>query len=599
MKRYLCLFLSFAVFLSLLAGCSAAPKPYVPSGNGLANDDGTTKPPPTDPDAPEQELTLAYYAEKPLNPLKSADFTNTVLFSLMFQGLFAVDENCETYPVLCKNYSVSKDMKTWIFYPEQATFSDGSILTQEDVYASLKCAIESDLYKGRFAHVVNINRSTDGGVVIKLDISCESLPMLLTIPILKKDEIYSNNPVGTGPYYMETITSGPRLRRRIDWWCDAEMVLSASSIPLVRATTPSQIRDNFEFYDVGLVCADPCSDTYADYMCDYELWDCDNGAYLYIGCNMESRVFSNLSVRSALTFAIDRDYLVEKYYRGFAKAATLPCSPDAPWYSRSLAKRYAYEPQKFSEALSAAGMLGSEIRILVNKDDSMRLTSARAIRDMLQACGLIVTMKELNGQDYMDCLIYRTYDLYVGQTRLSPNMDMSAFFRRGGALRYGELPDAALYNYCLEAMANEGNYYNLHKAVADDGRVTSVLFHSYAIYATRGLLTDLTPARDNVFFYKLDKTMRQVQVDFAEPEYMKPDNDLSVYMVTASSGLNIRTNPSTNSDVVVRIPYGTEVIPEKWSGNWAYVEYRGQYGWCSANYLRLIREGETAPDING
>lgn len=590
MKRILCLFLSLVLALSLFAGCSAVPEEYVPNGKGLTNDDGTTKPPETTPDTPEQELTLAYYPDKPMNPLKTADYTNTVLFSLMYQGLFAVDGNFQAYPVLCKEYSVSNDMKTWIFYPEQATFSDGSVLTQDDVFASLKCAIESDLYKGRFAHVVNINRSTDGGIVIKLDVSCESLPMLLTIPILKKDEIYADNPVGTGPYYLETVNSGLRLRRRAGWWCEAEMAVTASSIPLVEGTGTSQIRDNFEFYDVGLVCADPCSDTYADYRCDFELWDCDNGAFLYIGCNMESKVFSIAGVRSALTFAIDRDYLVEKYFRGFAKAATLPCSPEAPWYSRSLAKRYAYDPQKFSQALSEAGMLGAEIRILVNKDDSMRLSSARAIRDMLQACGLIVKMKELNGQDYKDCLIYRTYDLYVGQTRLSPNMDLSAFFRRGGALRYGELPDAVLYNYCLEALANEGNYYNLHKAVADDGRVTSVLFHSYAIYATRGLLTELEPARDNVFFYHLDKTMPESMVAYADPEYMKPAGNLPVYMVTASSGLNIRTSPSTNSEVVTRIPYGTEVVPEKWEGNWAYVEYRGMYGWCSANYLKLIRE---------
>lgn len=590
MKRFLCLFLSLLLTLSLFAGCSAVPEEYVPSGNGLANDDGTTKPAPTDPDAPEQELTLAYYPDVSMNPLKTADYTNFVLFSLMYQGLFAVDADYNVYPVLCKKYSVSNDMKTWIFYPEQATFSDGSILTQDDVFACLEYAIESDLYKGRFAHVVNINRSTDGGIVIKLDVACESLPMLLTIPIIKKDELYADNPLGTGPYYLETVTSGLRLRRRTDWWCDAEMAVTASSIPLVKGTSPSQIRDNFEFYDVGLVCADPCSDTYADYRCDFELWDCDNGAFLYIGCNMESKTFSNDAVRAALTFAIDRDYLVEKYYRGFAKSATLPCSPDAPWYSRSLAKRYAYEPKKFSEALSAAGMLGNEIRILVNKDDSMRLSSARAIGDMLQACGLIVTMKELNGQDYKDCLIYRTYDLYVGQTRLSPNMDLSAFFRRGGALRYGELPDAVLYNYCLEALANEGNYYNLHKAVADDGRVTSVLFHSYAIYATRGLLTTLEPARDNVFFYHLDKAMTDCLVAYSDPEYVKPAGNLPVYVVTASSGLNIRTSPSTNSEVVTRIPYATEVIPEKWEGNWAYVEYRGMYGWCSANYLKLIRE---------
>ncbi len=593
MKRFFCIFLTLALLLGLFAGCTAVPETYQPSGAGLANDDGTTKPPATDPNAPEQELTLAYYPDKPMNPLKTADFTNTVLFSLMYQGLFAVDENYDVYPVLCKRYTVSNDMKTWIFYPEQATFSDGSILSAEDVYETLKYAIESDLYKGRFVHVVNINRTADGGVVIKLDISCESLPMLLTIPILKKDELYADNPVGTGPYYLEDLTSGLRLRRRMDWWCDAEMAVTASSIPLVNGTSPSQIRDNFEFYDVGLVCADPCSDTYADYRCDYELFDCENGAFLYIGCCMESTVFSNPGVRSALTFAIDRDYLVEKYYRGFAKATTLPCSPDAPWYSRSLAKRYAYDPQKFVDALSAAGMLGAEIRILVNKDDSMRVSAARAIRDMLQACGLIVTMKEVNGQEYTNALIYNSYEIYVGQTRLSPNMDLSAFFRRGGALRYGDLTDPTLYNYCLEAMANEGNYYNLHKAVADDGRITSVLFHSYAIYATRGLLTTLTPARDNVFFYHLDKTMVDCLGTYAEPEYMKPEGNLPVYIVTATSGLNIRTNPTTNSEVVTRIPYGTEVIPEKWEGNWAYVEYRGMYGWCSANYLKLIREGDS------
>ncbi len=587
MKRLVCLALCFAMALTAFAGCTAESPEYVPSGAGLAGDDDTTRPHVTDPSVPEQELTLAYYPDKPLNPLQTADFTNTVLFSLMYQGLFAVDRSYNVHPMLCKRYTVSKDMKTWVFYPEQATFSDGSILSVEDVFATLDYAMESDLYKGRFSHVVNINMTVDGGVVIKLDVGCESLPMLLTIPILKKDEILAERPVGTGAYYLENVASGLRLRRRSGWWCDAEMPVMASSIPLVQATSPAQIRDNFEFYDVGLVCADPCSDTYADFRCDYELSDCDNGAYLYLGCNVNSSIFSNPAVRSALTFAIDREYLVEEHYRGFARAATLPCSPTAPFYSRSLAKRYNYDPSRFTDALSAAGLLGATVKILVNKDDSMRLSTAKAIADMMVACGLLVELKQLNGQEYMDCLIYRTYDFYVGQTRLSPNMDLSAFFRKGGALRYGELADTTLYNYCQEALANEGNYHNLHKAVADDGRVTSVLFHNYAIYSTRGLLTGLTPARDNVFFYTLGKDMRGIQATYTEPENVQREDDLPAYIVTANSGLNMRTNPSLNSEVVVRIPYGAEVVPEKWEGNWAYVEYKGRYGWCSGNYLRL------------
>ena len=60
---------------------------------------------------------------------------------------------------------------------------------------------------------------------------------------------------------------------------------------------------------------------------------------------------------------------------------------------------------------------------------------------------------------------------------------------------------------CNQALANHGNYYSLHKAVADDGRLCPVLVRSYAVYAERGLLTGLTPARDSVFYYSLCKTM--------------------------------------------------------------------------------------------
>ena len=74
-------------------------------------------------------------------------------------------------------------------------------------------------------------------------------------------------------------------------------------------------------------------------------------------------------------------------------------------------------------------------------------------------------------------------------------------------MNYGNLSDITLYNLCTLALANHGNYYSLHKAVMDDGRICPVLFRSYAVYAVRGLLTGLTPARDSVFYYSLGKTM--------------------------------------------------------------------------------------------
>jgi hypothetical protein len=52
--------------------------------------------------------------------------------------------------------------------------------------------------------------------------------------------------------------------------------------------------------------------------------------------------------------------------------------------------------------------------------------------------------------------------------------------------------------------------------VADDGRLCPILFRSYAVYAKRGLVSDLTPARDNVFFYHLGKTADDVLIPLTQ-----------------------------------------------------------------------------------
>ena len=126
---------------------------------------------------------------------------------------------------------------------------------------------------------------------------------------------------------------------------------------------------------------------------------------------------------------------------------------------------------------------------------------------MLTACGLTVQMSELGGSAYTQALRYRRYDLYLGQTKLSANMDLTPFFSTKGSLNYGKFDDVGMYTLCVESLANHGNYYTLHKNIMDDGRLVPILFRSYAIYATRGLLTGLTPARDSVFYYSLGKTM--------------------------------------------------------------------------------------------
>ena len=507
MKRIFALLLCVGLALSLLTGCNEEEGPYIPTGDALEMEDSNiTTAPPT---PAEQNFSLVYYADRSLNPYTASDYTNRALFPLLYQSLFSVDRNYNVTPILCESYRVSQDMKTYTIFPAKALFSDGTTLTAADVAASLNAAKEDDsYYSGRFLHITSIT-AEGGAVIIQLDTACEDLPLLLDIPIVKAEEVAAANPIGTGPYVLDNSISGKRLRRQAAWWCrnKASLVVTAAYIPLVEAESPSQIRDQFEFADVGIVCADPGSDTYADYRCDYEIWDCENGLFLYLVCSSKSEVFSNDTVRQALTHAIDRDLLVEEYYRGFASSATLPASPASPFYDATLAERYGFDSQKFTDALTEADMQGAPVTMLLNADDSLRVRVGRRIAKMLTECGLEVTIQELNGAKFKEHLLWGTYDLYLGQTKLSPNMDLTAFFRTGGGLSYGGLPDTTIYTMALEALTNRGNYYNLHELVMEDAQLCPILTRSYAVYATRGLVTELAPARDNLFYYTLGRTM--------------------------------------------------------------------------------------------
>ena len=125
MKRILPLILCLSLLLSLFAGCAAENRPYEPTGDALMPEDAdlTATQPPED-DTP-QELTLAFYPKRELNPFRSTDFTNRVLFSLIYQGLFTYNTHYEPVPILCERYRSTSDNRTYtIFLDKNARFSD-------------------------------------------------------------------------------------------------------------------------------------------------------------------------------------------------------------------------------------------------------------------------------------------------------------------------------------------------------------------------------------------------------------------------------------------------------------------------------------------
>ena len=522
MKKILALLLSLALLGGTMSGCTNAidNSGYVPTGNAIlmeGQDPEDILPPEED----TQELTLAYYPDRSLNPLFGSDYINRILMSLMYQPLFAVDNNKNVTPILCGKFQVSANSRNWtVWLDEDATFSDGTKVTPEDVIATYTKAKENDYYANRFYHLWEMGLTEDGkGVIFKLDTPFENLPLLLDVPIVKAAEVESAIPLGTGPYTFQDSASGAVLQRVSEWWCGKTKIPATDlTINLVEVTSAAQVRDEFQFGDVSVVCANPMSDSFAEYRCDYELWEIESGYMMYIGCNiLYSPHFDDGTLRTFLTYGIDRERYAREFYKDLVWPVTLPVSPVSPYYNESLASQFSYDSLKFINRLGGYRIptdkkgAQEELVILVNSNDSARVRIARQLAEDLTNMGLPATTLEATA--FKDVYYAQTWDIYLGMTRLSANFDLTEFFRPYGTMGKGGLSHETLYNMTKNALENSGNYYNLYQKLSEDGRIIPVMFGYYTVYAQRGLLPDLAPARDNVFYYSLGKTLAGCQVE--------------------------------------------------------------------------------------
>lgn len=62
--------------------------------------------------------------------------------------------------------------------------------------------------------------------------------------------------------------------------------------------------------------------------------------------------------------------------------------------------------------------------------------------------------------------------------------------------------------------------------------------------------------------------------------------------VSSEDGLNLRCGPGPDYDILLVVPYNTEVVEEGWNAGWIYVNYDGQYGWVNTEFITPTGEVE-------
>ena len=454
------------------------------------------------------DFVLPCYPGGGFHPITGGNRTNLTLSPLMYRGLFALDRTFQPRNDLCAGYTVSEDGLTWTFRLAAATFSDNTPLTGAEAAASLNLARQSERYGGRLAGISRVTAG-EGEVTVTLSRPNGALPALLDVPIVKETGDPAR-PLGTGPYYLTGEGEELALTARTG----AAVPLAA--IPLRSIGASDDLVYAFDAREISLVDTDLTGTNALGYSGRFEAADYPTTTRLYVGFNAQSGACRDSEVRRALSLAFDRRSVAGKLLAGHAVAAALPVHPESAWYDAELAAALSYDQAGAWALLEEAGWkLGEDgklhkgrsaltLRLVVNQENTYKVTVAEALGEALTGLGCTVTVEKLPWENYLSALSKRGFDLYLGETTLTADFDLGALLGPSGSLNYGGYIDSqtnALMDACRAAEEPEraAAAAALCARVAEMAPIAPLCFKNGSLLTQWGQVSGAAPTQRDVF----------------------------------------------------------------------------------------------------
>ena len=454
-------------------------------------------------------FVLPCYPGAGFHPITGGNRTNLTMAGLLYEGLFAVTPAFEVEPVLCTDWTVSEDGLTWTFVLDGATrFSDGSPLTARDVAASLNQARQSALYAVRLSGVAAVSAG-EGAVTVTLSAPNAALPLLLDVPVVRESGD-PDRPLGTGPYALEGDGDALTLRARREG-------LPLGEIPLLAVAEAGDLIHAFETRDISLVSTDFTGSNALGFSGSFETQDYATSVLLYVGFNAASGLCRDEGIRLALQRAFDRASISTALLSRHAQPAALPVSPESALYDGALAETLVYAPKEAGAALEALGWTtGADgvrakgrqtlaLDFVVSSDNSDRLAVAERLAADLGSLGVSVNLRKLAWEDYLAALEKGDFDLYLGETRMTADFDLTPFLAAGGALNYGGYADGEALSLLSAFRAATGKARvsagrALYAHLAEHPPFVPLCFKRWSLLTQWGQTGGATPTQQNVFY---------------------------------------------------------------------------------------------------
>jgi peptide/nickel transport system substrate-binding protein len=322
-------------------------------------------------------LTITQGAEPAVlvSGVNTSTFIGTVSTKI-HEGLLDYDFDMKPRPALAESWTVSPDGKTYTFKLRRGvTWHDGKPFTSADVKYSLEEIWKKQHPRGRttFGKVTTVDTPDANTVIIRLS---DATPMMLSAfssyesQVLPK-HVYDgkdyttnpalNAPVGTGPFVFKEWKKGEfiRLERNANYWDKGKPYLDGIVVRIIPDSAARAAA--LEKGEVQLGVFNPVPLTDVKRLTALPQLKAETRGYEYFApqymmeVNLRHEHLKDKRVRQAMMHALDRKFIAENVWFGFAKPATGPIASSSAFYTTQGVPQYPYDVARANKILDDAG----------------------------------------------------------------------------------------------------------------------------------------------------------------------------------------------------------------------------------------------------
>lgn len=348
-----------------------------------------------------------------LNGAVQSGIATAVPSTQIFASLLRYDEGWNPLPYLAKSWEVSDDGMTVTFQlVEGARFSDGQPVTSEDVAFSIMTVKENHPFKSMFAPVERVETPSPDTAVFKLSKPHPALFLALSpalAPILPKhvfdngEDMKSNSrnssPIGSGPFVLEEFTPGEAivLKKNPNFFIEGRPKLDEIIIRIIKDPSALLIAMENGEADMYPFIADSQSINRLKKVDRLAITDqgyAGVGPINWLAFNTASEKLSDVRVRQAIAYAVDRNFIVKALHRGFSKPQRGPIIESSPFFDPTI-PAYDVDLDKARALLAEAGYAdGMDLTVdYIPGPKEQQQSVAEYLKSQLKKIGINVTVR--------------------------------------------------------------------------------------------------------------------------------------------------------------------------------------------------------------